>query len=227
MLYKALNLDGTPCHGGTGRWHLPPAGRPGTWMPAIQGELIPCRRGYHLCRPEHLSQWLGPAIYEAEADGEVQEKPDKVVARQARLLRRVETWNSRTQRLFAADCAEHVLHLWEARYPSDMRPRHTIAVARRYARGEATVDELHAAADDAFYAATYASTYAATKADDAFYAAADASFYAAADASNAADASFYATAAASNAADAADAAYAAERTWQNARLFRYLRGDVS
>src|SRR3990167_6036467 len=29
----------------------------------------------------------------------------------------------RLVRLFACDCAEHVLHIWEAKYPNDLRPR--------------------------------------------------------------------------------------------------------
>lgn len=58
-----------------------------------------------------------------------------------RLLRRVETWNKRTARLFAADCAEAVVHLCG----DDPRPRAAIDVARRYARGEASRDELDAA----------------------------------------------------------------------------------
>ena len=33
--YKVLNDDGTAYHGGTGRWHLPTAEKPGRWMRRI------------------------------------------------------------------------------------------------------------------------------------------------------------------------------------------------
>ena len=38
--------------------------------------------------------------------------------------------------LWAAACAEHVLHLFEAVQPSDPRPRHAIEQTRAWARGE-------------------------------------------------------------------------------------------
>ncbi|NUP11781.1 MAG: hypothetical protein HOW73_37515 [Polyangiaceae bacterium] len=38
--------------------------------------------------------------------------------------------------LWAADCAEHVLHLFEGVCPDDERPRVAIALARAWARGE-------------------------------------------------------------------------------------------
>ncbi len=38
--------------------------------------------------------------------------------------------------LWAADCAEHVLELFEGEQPSDTRPRDAIAAARAWARGE-------------------------------------------------------------------------------------------
>src|SRR3990167_10062298 len=41
-------------------------------------------------------------------------------------------------KLLACDYAEHVLPLYEAKYPSDSRPRHSIETARRYAQEKAT-----------------------------------------------------------------------------------------
>lgn len=41
--------------------------------------------------------------------------------------------------LWAADCAEHVLHLFEAQQPDDVRPREAIEAARAWARGRATM----------------------------------------------------------------------------------------
>ena len=48
-------------------------------------------------------------------------------------------------RLFACDCAQRVLPLFEKKYPEDMRPRQTIETARKFANGEATKTELAAA----------------------------------------------------------------------------------
>jgi hypothetical protein len=63
-------------------------------------------------------------------------------------------------RLLVCDYAEHVLHIFEAEYPDDYRPRMVIEVSRRYARGEATDAEL-SAAWNAVGAAARAAWYAA------------------------------------------------------------------
>lgn len=47
------------------------------------------------------------------------------------------------------DYDEHVLHLFEAKYPEDKRPRQAIEVSRRYADGKATDEELADARADA------------------------------------------------------------------------------
>ena len=61
-------------------------------------------------------------------------------------------------RLFACDCAEHVLHIYEAKNPNDPTVRKCIEVARRYAAGEATSEEMTAAWDAADAAARDADT---------------------------------------------------------------------
>jgi len=48
--------------------------------------------------------------------------------------------------LWAADCAEHVLHLFESAQPSDPRPRRTLESTRAWARGEMTMSQARAAA---------------------------------------------------------------------------------
>jgi hypothetical protein len=48
--------------------------------------------------------------------------------------------------LWAADCAEHVLHFFEEVRPRDQRPRILIEMARAWTRGEVTVAEAHKAA---------------------------------------------------------------------------------
>ena len=149
VLYKVTDEDGRPCHGGAGPWALPDGEAPGAWMPVI-ADIVPCERGYHLCRGGDLIAWLGPAVWEAEVapGAEVVDAGDKIVVSSARLVRRLETWTDRTARLFAADCAERVLPLFERECPNDMRPREAIAAARAYVRGE-----IGAATGDAAWAA--------------------------------------------------------------------------
>jgi len=156
--YKVLGRDGTPHHGGTGTWHLPNGRRPGKWMPTIT-PVVPCQSGYHLCTIDQLVTWLGPVIWVAEGRGEHVDQSDKHVFGQARLLHRLDTWNDRTARLFAADCAERVLPIYEREHPGDDRPRQAIEVARRCANGDATDDERAAA-----WAAAGAAARTATRA---------------------------------------------------------------
>ena len=51
--------------------------------------------------------------------------------------------------MWAADCAEHVLHHFEQARPRDDRPRRAIELARRWARGEITMTESRTAAGHA------------------------------------------------------------------------------
>ena len=55
--------------------------------------------------------------------------------------------------LWAAACAEHVLHLFESVRPSDTRPRQAIEQARAWTRGEVTMSQARAAAGAANTAA--------------------------------------------------------------------------
>ena len=55
--------------------------------------------------------------------------------------------------LWAAACAEHVLHRFESVQPTDLRPRHSIDQARAWVRGEITMSEARAAAGHANAAA--------------------------------------------------------------------------
>ena len=146
LYWKILNPDRTAFHGGNGQW--PEAGE---WL-EVSGKLVACKHGLHLCRKPDLVHWLGPTIWEAEAEGEQIETEDKVVVRKARLVRQLNTWNERTARLFACDCAESVLPIYE-RFNTSTAPRETIAVARRFANGEATREGLVAARAAAWAAA--------------------------------------------------------------------------
>jgi hypothetical protein len=55
--------------------------------------------------------------------------------------------------LWAATCAEHVVHLFESARPSDQRPRLAIEQARAWARGEISMSQARAAAGHANAAA--------------------------------------------------------------------------
>ena len=55
--------------------------------------------------------------------------------------------------LWAAACAEHVLHFFESAKPSDSRPRHAIEQARAWASGEITMSQSRAAGGHAMAAA--------------------------------------------------------------------------
>ena len=121
-------------------------------------------------------------------------------------------------RLFACDCAEHVLPIYEAQCPDDPTVRKCIEVARRYAGCEATSEEMTVAAwaaraaAKAAKAAAWAASRDAAKAANAAKAAkaANAAWAASRDAWAAADAAWDAAAAAAKAARAdANAAWVA------------------
>jgi hypothetical protein len=55
--------------------------------------------------------------------------------------------------IWAADCAQHVLHFFEQAQPADDRPRRAIEQARAWARGEVTMTQARTAAFAAHAAA--------------------------------------------------------------------------
>lgn len=72
--------------------------------------------------------------------------------------------------IWAADCAQHVLHLFEEMQPNDERPRRAIEAARAWAQGKITVAQSKAAGGHAMAAArnlSGASRYAAYSAGQA------------------------------------------------------------
>lgn len=112
--------------------------------------------------------------------------------------------------LMSADCAETVQH----RVPAgEERPRKAIATARAWAVGEATIEEVRAAAADAYaaYVSYAADDDAAADAASAAYAAASAAY-----SGKAADDAYVAAAAAAGVAE--DDAYAADVDADDAKL---------
>jgi len=122
---------------------------------------------------------------------------------------------ARRVKLWGADCAAHVLPIFEREMPGDTRPREAIEAARGFARGTVS-DAALAAARDATMDATRAAAWAAARA------AAWAARAAARDAASAA--AWVATRAAARAAAwvatraAASDAEDAEKAWQLDRL---------
>jgi hypothetical protein len=212
-LYKVTGEHGESWHGGSGKWVK------NRWR-TVSGEIIPCENGLHLCRPQDLIAWLGPVIWEAEVEGDLVEADDKVIAAKARVVRRIENWNERTARLFAADCAERVLPIFEKHQPNDDRPRKAIESARAFANGKVDRKALAAARAAAWAAADAAGAAARAAARAAAWAAADAAWDAAGAAADAAWAAAWA--AAWDAAGAA--AWAPFGKWATDRLFDYLEG---
>ena len=121
------------------------------------------------------------------------------------------------EHLFAADCAEHVLHFFERRYPGDPRPREAIRVRRLFVKEIVNSDQWEAASEAANEAASEcASAEACDAARSTAWGAADS----AANSASCAVARW-----ASSTADW-NAARLVEWKWQWARVQQYLRGEV-
>ena len=215
IYYKFLKKGGFATHVNNFQYELPskrPYGKiwkPGKWMPIIEGDLEKCANGYHVCREKDLLDWIHEECYVVEVRGDIVEFEDKVIARQVRLLRKLK-WDDRSSRLFACDCAERVLYLYEKDYPGDSRVRDCIETARQFARGEVAAEKMAAARAAAWAAAWDAARAAAWAA--AWDAAWDAARAAAWDAARAA------------ARDAArDAAWDAEKQWQIEKIMEYIK----
>jgi hypothetical protein len=118
------------------------------------------------------------------------------------MLQKADKLDKPTAVKIAIECAEHVLHFYEDKYPDDKRPRLAIDAARKYL-SDPNEENRKAAA----YAADAADAAAAAYAAYAAYAA------------DAADAVAYADAAAY-----AASAYADERKWQ-AKKIREIVGE--
>jgi hypothetical protein len=197
------------------------------WTPPVTNPII-CQRGWHACRWQDAIHHISDELWIAELDGIIVTGPDKVAAERLRLVRKVKPIDDRSLRLFAADCAEQVLPIFERVRPDDDRPRAAIDAARRFARGEITRgvraaagDAARAAARDAAWDAAAAAAWAAARA-----AAGDAAWAAAAAAAGAAAWDAAGAAAGAAAGDAAwDAAAAAAgdaaREWQTSRLLEH------
>jgi len=233
-VYALRSLDADR-HGRHGQWP-----EPGVWTDRVANPAV-CVRGWHACPDTAgLLDWLDETVWLAELDGLIVAEFDgptsgKLAAQRARLVRRLPY----EPRVFAADCAERVLPIFEAAYPDDPRLREAIAAARSgdparvtAAWGAAAVaaeDAAEDAAEAVAQAAAAARTAAWAAAGDAAGAAAGAAAWTAAWA--AAGAAVAAAAAGDAAMDAAGdaagaaagtAAMVAERAWQAQHLAEML-----
>jgi len=186
----------------------------------FDGEPVPCRCGLHSSPTpwDALQYAKAGRLYEMEIPDDAVphgEPVDKHAARWRTPLRTVSL--DRVLREFGCDCAERVLPFYETEFPEDARLRDAIDVARKFARGAATKEEL-AAAWAAARAAARAAWAAARAAAEAAAWAAEAAARAAAGAAEAAGAAAW----------AAWAAGAAEMAWQrdefNKRAMAALEG---
>ena len=174
--WKVLAEDGSTYHHRSNfRWSLPVRNgdtwTPGQWMTPggrkakLTVAALCSSEVLHVCEDAQLLDWIGPVIYEVEVDESagIVRGDNKTGVRRARLLRRMEAWTARTARLFAADCAESVLHLISDEV-SRLTCEVAIYVVRCYADGEATHEERAAAWDAASDAASAAAWDAASAA---------------------------------------------------------------
>ena len=148
--------------------YLPTDDSPGPWLPEVE-RLEFCENGYHACTREQLLYWLDSEMWEVEYKNDPEYRDDKVNGSCIRFVRRVDTWNDKTARLFAVWCAREALKLVDE---PDPRSLAACDVAERYANGKATDEELSAAWDAAWAAGRYAAWDAAR--DAAWAAARDA-----------------------------------------------------
>ena len=219
--YKFLTEDNKGSNSGFDfTKYLPVDDNPGPWLPKIEN-LLMCESGYHACKRADVFAWLNAQMFVVELRGKKLKGGEKDCAQEMRFIKKLNA-NDKTYRLFACWCAAQVLPIFEKDYPDDKRPRNAIEVAKKFANGKATKDELAAASAAARDAARAAARDAAR---DAARAAARAAARDAARAAAWAAARAAASAAARDAAwDAArDAAWAAARKTQLRKFFEMVQ----
>jgi hypothetical protein len=157
--YHFLQADMTAGSGDEKAWEIGE-----TRTIADRSRIILCEYGYHSSPSlwDALNYAHGPMACLVEISKPIQtdETTDsrKAVSASRTLIKAVNI--DRELRLFACDCAERVLHIYERDDPSKA-PRQAIEVARRFANGKATKKELDAARAAAWAAARAAAWDAA------------------------------------------------------------------
>src|SRR5215831_13286756 len=108
--YKFLTRDATGPLSGVA-WPLPQGRTAGAWVGAGAGPLELCLQGAHVCRLADLAYWLSDELWQVEVGGEQLDGIDCLVARQARLVRRLDRWHDGGAVRFAEACVEHAVGL--------------------------------------------------------------------------------------------------------------------
>lgn len=86
--YKVLKYGRSFC-GGNFTWSLPKGDQPGEWH-EVEGKVVPCSNGFHVTTdPAYWISCDQCDIYIVEVDGRIIKEQDKVVAKRARLIRKL------------------------------------------------------------------------------------------------------------------------------------------
>ena len=131
LAYHFLKAD---MHAGEGRERAWKVGESRT-IKNIQRIAI-CKYGYHASPTlwNALPYAPGPMACLVEVDESLASDDTKSVHASRKLIAAVNI--ERELRLFAADCAEHVLYIFECEYPNDDRPRRAIQVRETLLTGK-------------------------------------------------------------------------------------------
>ncbi|GIV03642.1 MAG: hypothetical protein KatS3mg015_2472 [Fimbriimonadales bacterium] len=109
--------------------------RIGLWTYPISSELVPGLNAYHGANVNQLPLWINRDLYVVESLDEWIDDGEKLYTRgPIRIVEHLTGWNKSTARLFATDCAERVLPIWERHRPNEDLLK-TIQAAREYANG--------------------------------------------------------------------------------------------
>ena len=104
-------------------WPAPPSTADGeaTWLQAADGPLSPCRNGLHACRIDQLGFWIADELWEVELGDERIETRHAVIARRARLVRRIDAWQTSAAHELTRACRDRARA--RAEQTPDLSPR--------------------------------------------------------------------------------------------------------
>lgn len=158
--FISLELNGSEADRDV-KWFLPTkksdnSWKPGKWMPEIPSDQKPISNQYQIHQIDDLINSLYQAIFEVEPKGQVKKtrkllsiigKPSKSFVSSARLTRKLESWNEKTDRLLAADFAEHILDTFGkdlviSEWVDENLLRELINVSRSFASGNVKINKL-------------------------------------------------------------------------------------
>jgi len=108
LAFKYLRRDGVCFHGGGGKWPLPDENGQGPW---VNGKCKTCTPEYelYLCRRRDLCLWIGPALFVTKFEDTIREEEDCLVVPEACILKKIVSWNAKTQKIFGTKCYENIL----------------------------------------------------------------------------------------------------------------------